>query len=117
MNVVIYFLCMFGFVIDSIVQFGLWEAFKTVFAPLWDPFGKGIWFFVFLFSLLGVSVAAFFPDTRSYGFGIMALVGVLCIAYVVKVYPNDWGLGSALLFIPSAVSIGISVYCVARPLR
>lgn len=125
MNVVLYFLCLalllpmagfaaFGFVIDSIVKFGLWKTFTIVFSPLSDPFGKGIWFYLMILSVLGISGAAFIPEARPYGFGAMAIAGVLCVVYVLRVYPDGWSAGS-VLFIPSAASIAISVYCIVRP--
>ena len=128
MNAALYFRCLvlllpiaaiavFGLLIDSLANFGLWEVFKTLAAPLYDPLGKGIWIILLFLGLLGPGGAGFIPAARPFGFGAIAAIGILCGAFVVKVYPNDWGLGSVLLFIPSLVRIALSIYCVVRPPR
>ncbi len=125
MNAALYFRCLvlllpiavFGLLIDSLANFGLWEVFKTLAAPLYDPLGKEIWVVLLFLGLLGLGGAGFIPAARPFGFGAIAAIGILCGAFVVKVYPNDWGLGSVRLFIPGMASIGISTYCVVRPLR
>ena len=128
MNAALYLLCLglllpiaaiavFGLLIDSLANFGLWEVFKTLAAPLYDPLGKEIWFVLLFLGLLGLFGTGFIPAARPFGFDAIAAIGILCRAFVVKVYPNDWGFGSVLLFIPGMVSIGISTYCVVRPLR
>ena len=128
MNAALYFLCLvlllpiaaiavFGLLIDSLANFGLWEVFKTLAAPLYDPLGKGIWIILLFLGLLCLGGAGFIPAARPFGFGAIAAIGILCGTSVVKVYPNDWGFGSVLLLIPGMVSIGISIYCVVRPLR
>jgi hypothetical protein len=128
MNVVLYLICLvlllpilaiaaYGFLIDSLVHFGLWEVFKMLFAPLYDPFGKGLWMILLFFGLLGLGGAGFFPAARPFGFGVIALVGILCGVYVVKIYPNDWAVGSLVLFFPSFVSVALSLYCAVRPVR
>jgi hypothetical protein len=128
MNVVLYLICLvlllpvaalaaYGFLIDSLVQFGLWEVFKMLFAPIYDPFGKGIWIFLFSLGLLGLGGAGFFPASRPYGFGAIAAIGILSSVYIVKVYPNDWAFESFVLFIPSLVGVALSIYCVVRPVR
>jgi hypothetical protein len=128
MSVLIYFVCLvlllpvagiaaYGFLIDSLVNFGPWEVIKTLFAPLYDPLGKGIWIILFFLGLLGLGGAAFFPAARPFGFGAIAAIGVLCGIYVVKVYPNDWDWGSLALFFPSIVGVVLSTYCLVRPLR
>ena len=54
MNAALYFLCLvlllpmaamatLGLLVDSLANFGLWEVFKTLASPLYDPLGKGIW--------------------------------------------------------------------------
>lgn len=128
MNVVVYFLCLvlllpmagfaaFGFFIDSLTQFGFWEVFKFIFSPLYDPFGRGIWLLLSLASGLAICVAGFFPESRTYGFAIIAVAGVLCAAYVAKAYPGAWTPAALVLVIPSAASVSISVYSLVRSLR
>ena len=128
MNVLLYLICLvlllpvaaiaaYGFLIDSLVHFGLWEGFKMLVAPIFDPFGKGIWFYLLFLGLLCLGGAGFFPASRPYGFGAIAAIGILCSVYIVKVYPNDWALESMVLFIPSLVGVALSIYCVVRPIR
>ena len=128
MNAALYFRCLvlllpiaamavFGLLIDLLANFGRWEVFKTPASPLYDPLGKGIWVVLLLLGLLGLGGAGFIPAARPFGFGGIAAIGILCCAFVVKVYPNDWGFGSVLLFIPSLDSIALSMYCVVRPSR
>lgn len=106
MNAALYFLCLilllliaamatFGLLIGSLVNFGIWGVFKALAAPLYDPFGREFWMILLLLN--------------PFGFCAIAAIGILCGAFVVKVYPNDWGLGSVLLFIPGMVSIGLSI--------
>ena len=126
MNAALYFLCLvlllpiaamatLGLLVDSLANFGLWEVFKTLAAPLYDPLCKGIRFVLLFLGLFGLGGAGFIPAARPFGFGAIAVIGILCGALVVKVYPNDWGFGSVLPLIPGMVSIGISIYCVVRP--
>ena len=128
MNVVIYFACLllmvpiagmaaFGFVIDTLVQIGLWGAFKLFFSPLWDPFGKGIWFILGFLTLLGILAAGFFPASRPYGLGAIACAGLLCTIYCVRVYPDALELGSLFLFLPGLAGMALSVYSLVRPIR
>lgn len=86
-------------------------------APLYDPLGKGIWIILLLCGLLGLGGGGFFPAARPFGFGVIAVLGVLFGAYVVKVHPTGWANGSVILFIPSLVSVALSIYCLVRPLR
>ena len=65
----------FGLFIDSLTHFGLWAVFKTLTAPLWDPFGRGLWPLGLLLSGAVLTGAAFFEDARPYGFGAIALAG------------------------------------------
>jgi hypothetical protein len=127
MSTAIYFVCLtlmlpiagfaaFGFLIDSLVTRGLWEAFKTIFAPLFDPFGRGRWFFLFFFGFLALCAAGFFPESQPYGFGALACIGAGCTVYVLRVYPN-WEAGAIPLFLPSIVGIGLSVYSLVRPIQ
>lgn len=128
MNIVLYFVCLllmvpiagfaaFGFVIDTLVQGGLWELIKLIFSPLFDPFGRGIWFILGFLSLLGVMGAGFFPESRPYGLGIIACGGLVCTIYCLRVYPNGWELGSLFLFLPGVAGIALSVYSLVRPFR
>jgi hypothetical protein len=128
MNVMLYMVCLvlllpvvafaaFGLLIDSLVHFGLWEVFKMLFAPIYDPFGKGIWIILLFLSTLGLGSAGFFPASRPYGFSAIAMIGVVCAAYIAKVYPHPWHAGSLLLFFPSLIGVALSIYCVVRPLR
>jgi hypothetical protein len=128
MNVVLYMVCLvlllpvvafaaFGLLIDSLVHFGLWEVFKMLFAPIYDPFGKGIWIILLFLSTLGLGSAGFFPAARPYGFSAIAAIGILCGLYIAKVYPHEWEIGSLILFIPSLVGVALSIYCVVRPVR
>lgn len=128
MNLVIYFACLllmlpiagfaaFGFVIDSLVQFGLWEFIKLIFSPLYDPFGRGIWLILFFLSFAGVCAAGLFPESRPYGLGAIAVAGVLCTIYVFRVYPGPWEPGSFFLFLPGLTGIAMSVYSLVRPIR
>ena len=128
MNVVIYFACLllmvpiagfaaFGFVIDTLVQSGLWETLKLFFSPLWDPFGSGIWFILGFLTLVGIFGAGFFAASRPYGLGAIACGGLLCTVYCLRVYPNAWELGSLLLFVPGLAGIGLSLYSLVRPIR
>ena len=128
MNAALYFLCLvlllpmaamatLGLLVDSLANFGLWEVFKTLAAPLYDPLGRGIWILLLFLGLLGLGGAGFIPAARPFGFGAIAAIGILCGVFAVKIYPNDWGFGSVLLFIPSLVSIALSIYCVVRPMR
>ncbi len=128
MNVVIYFACLllmvpiagfaaFGFVIDTLVQAGLWGFVKLLFSPLWAPFGSGIWFILGFVSLLGIIGAGFFPVSRPYGLGAIACFGLLCTIYCVRVYPDALELGSLFLFLPGLAGIGLSAYSLVRPIR
>ncbi|MBI2689450.1 MAG: hypothetical protein HYX27_24345 [Acidobacteria bacterium] len=126
MNVVLYLVCIvlmlpvigfatFGLVIDSLTQFGLWEVIKILFAPLYDPLGKGIWLILVLAGSAGLIGAGFFPESRTYGFWTIAAATLACIAYILKVYPGPWEFGNILIFIPSLAGIGLSVYCALKP--
>lgn len=80
MNIILYFVCLllmvpiagfaaFGFVIDTLVQGGLWELIKLIFSPLFDPFGRGIWFILGFLSLLGVMGPVSFRNQGRTGWG------------------------------------------------
>ena len=127
MNGVIYLICLllllpilgfaaFGALIDSLTTFGLWSVIKFIFAPLYDPFGRGLWLLLGLVSVLALIGAGFHAQARQFGFGAIALIGIACAAYVIKSYPHPWDFGSLLFFVPSAAGVGISIYCVARPM-
>lgn len=107
----------FGALIDSLTKFGLWAIIKVLFAPLYDPFGRGLWIFLPLVGFLGLCAAGFFPEARPYGLGAIALGGLLCTVYVVRTYPDPWALGSLFLFVPGLVGIGLSVYSLVHPIR
>ena len=128
MNVVLYLVCLvlllpvvalaaWGLLIDSLVNFGLWEVFKMLFAPLYDPFGKGAWIFLLLVSIIGLGSAGFFPASRPYGFGAIAVIGLVCSGYTTKVYPHLWDASSFLLLVPGFVGVALSIYLVVKPIR
>ena len=128
MNVVIYFACLllmvpiagfaaFGFVIDTLVQAGLWGFIKLFFSPLADPFGSGIWFILGFVGIIGILGAGFFPGSRPYGLGAIAFGGLLCTIYCLRVYPDALELGSLFLFIPGVAGIALSIYSLVRPIR
>lgn len=121
MYVVLYFLCLllllpvagfaaFGLFIDSLTQFGIWTVFKTLIAPLWDPFGRGLWLLGMLLSGAVLTGAAFFEDARPYGFGAIALAGTFCTFYVIRAYPGGWTLFSVFALVPGFVAVGLSIY-------
>lgn len=128
MIIVLYMVCLllllpvvalsaFLLLIDSLVNFGFWEVFKLLFAPIYDPFGKGAWIFVLFVSMIGLGSAGFFPGSRPYGFGAIALIGVVCAGYIAKSYPHQFDPSSMLLFVPSFVGVALSVYLIVKPLR
>ncbi len=126
MNPALYFVCLalmlpiagfaiFGFVIDSLIQHGLWECLKVLFGPLFDPFGTGRWFFLFLLGFVGLCGIGFFPEYQPFGLGVLALAGTGCTIYVIRVYPN-WQVGTIPILLPGTVGIGLSVYYLVRPI-
>ena len=128
MNVVLYFVCLllllpmaglaaFGFVIDSLAHAGLWAVIKIALAPLFEPFGRGLWLYLGLLSLGGLCITGFLPAARPYGFGAIAAIGIGCAVYVLRVYPNDWAHGPIAFFLPTLISVGVSISCIVRPLR
>ncbi len=128
MNGVIYLVCLllllpilgfaaFGALIDSLTTFGFWNVVKFLFAPLYDPFGRGLWLLLGFVSILGLIGAGFHAQARPFGFGAIVLIGVASAIYVTKTYPHPWDFGSLLFFVPSAVGVGISVYCLVRPMQ
>ena len=82
MNAALYFRCLvllppiavFGLLIDSLANFGLWEVFKTLAAPLYDPLGKVIWVVLLLLGLLGLGGAGFIPSLDSIALRIYCVV-------------------------------------------
>jgi len=128
MSFLLYYLCIvlmlpvlglaaFGLVIDSLSHFGFWACLKILFAPLYDPFGKGIWLILGLVSILGLLGAGLFSSARPFGFGAIALLSALFGIVVCRTYPDIWQWNSLLLFFPSLTGIAISVYCVVKPVR
>jgi len=107
-------LTVFGCLIESIVKFGLWNVFKTVFAPLYDPFGRGIWILLTVFGFIGLCAAGLFPESRPYGLAVMGLSGILCSTFVFKVFPRPWEPGSYFLFLPGLGGIGLSIFCLLQ---
>lgn len=128
MNVLLYFLCLvlmlpvvgfaaFGFLIDSLTQFGFWQVCGVLFSPLYDPFGKGIWIFLLILSLIGLLSAGVLPPARPYGLAAIATIGTVCGIYIMRVYPDPWGSGGLLIFLPGASGVALSLYCLFRPAR
>jgi len=128
MNVVLYFLCLllllplagfaaFGLLIDSLSEFGVWTVFKTLSAPLWDPFGRGLWLLGLLVSGTALTVVAFIEDARPFGFGAMALAGTVCTFYVIRAYPGGWTLFSVFGLVPGFIAVGLSIYGALRQLN
>ena len=128
MNVAIYFLCLllmvpiagfaaFGLLIESLTHFGLWEVIKLVLSPLFDPFGRGIWFLLGLGGFAGLCTAGFLPAWRPYGLGFIAIGGCACTLYCIRVYPDSLNPGSLFLCIPGLAGVALSVYSLVRPIR
>ena len=109
-------LAAFGALINSLTKFGLWAVIKVILAPLYDPFGRGLWILVFLLGFVGLCAAGLFPEARPYGLGAIITGGAACSLYVFFSYPRPWEPGSFFFFVPSTLGIGIGVYSLIRPI-
>lgn len=93
----------FGALIDSLTAFGFWEVFKLLTAPLWDPFGRGLWLLGAIAGLGLLTGAGLYEPTRQAACVALCALGIAAAVYAGKSYPGPWQPAHALLVLPIAL--------------
>lgn len=94
---------LFGALIDSLTAFGFWEVFKLAAAPLWDPFGRGLWLLGAVAGLGLLTGAGLYEPTRQAASLTLCALGIAAALYCLRSYPGPWQPAHALLFLPIAL--------------
>ena len=94
---------LFGAFIDSLIAFGFWAVAKMLFAPLWDPFGRGLWLLGAVAGIGLLTGAGLYEPTRQTASVTLCALAIAAAVYCFRTYPGPWEPAHVMMLLPIAL--------------